>query len=208
MPNRVLLKPGDMLDAEFVTRVRRALTYDQYMDQWRAKNDLTMKGLDKVQRRTRFYSKYNLERQELVERKWEMSAEFRQAVIQVSGPLDLLFITDDWCIDSAYSLPMLKSISEMRDDVSLRILMKDDNLDILDLFLTNGTRSIPKLVGLDFSGEVQFVWGPQPEEIRLIRKQLIDSEAEGRIVSGTTIEWYADEGWIPVDTELTALLSG
>ena len=58
----------------------------------------------------------------------------------------------------------------------------------------------------DGGGEIQFVWGPQPEEIRLIRKKLIDSKAEGSVVSGTTIDWYADNGWLEVEKELTEVL--
>ena len=196
-----------ILEEGVLERARNGLTFERFMQQWRDKNALSMKGLDKVQRRTRFYSKYNLERQERVQSEWQMSPSFEKAVREFEGPLCWLFITDDWCIDSAYSLPLLLEAAEMRDDVTLSILMKDDNLDILDLFLTNGARSIPKLIAIEEDGSVRYAWGPQPEKIRLIRKDLIESGAEGRIVSGTTIDWYADKGWLEVEKELTELFS-
>lgn len=123
-----------------------------------------------------------------------------------SGATTWLFITDDWCVDSAYSLPLIRWGSEQRPDITLRILLKDDHPDIMEQYLTNGKRSIPKFVGLDAEGKDTFVWGPQPEAIRLIRKELMDSGAEGRIVSSTTVDWYAEEGWLEVQSELTEVL--
>jgi len=195
------------LEEGVLDRVRNGLTFEQFMRQWREKNAMSMKGLDKIQRRSRFYSKYNLERQEKVQREWEMSPSFESAVMSFEGPLQWAFITDDWCIDSAYSLPLLLKATQLREDVSLSILMKDENLDILDMFLTRGARSIPKLIAIEDDGSIRYSWGPQPEEIRLIRKDLIDSGAEGRIVSGTTIDWYADDGWLEVEKELTGLFT-
>lgn len=188
-------------------RIREGLSYDAYMAQWEAKNALSMKGLDKIARRTRFYSKYNLERQQRVDQLWSMSDDFRIAVLPAPGPSTWLFITDDWCVDSAYSLPLIRDAVALREDLHLKILLKSDNLDILDQFLTNGARSIPKFIGLGDDNEIQFEWGPQPEEIRLIRKRLMDAEAPGSEVSGTTVEWYADQGWLVVERELTQTLS-
>ena len=188
-------------------RLNNPLSFDQYMSQWRATNSLPLKGLDKIERRYRFYSKYNLERQERVEAEWIPSAAFLEAVDTLDGPLSFYFITDDWCIDSAYSLPLLQWVSNRRSDVRLEIGLKNDNLDVLDQYLTDGARSIPKLIIENHKGEIVAVWGPQPEEIRLIRKNLMDNQAEGSVVSGTTIEWYANSGILEVEKELGQLFS-
>ena len=181
------------------------LSFESYMEQWRTKNALTMKGLDKIQRRTRFYSKYNLERHERVLAEWRPSEAFETAVSNLPGPLLFVFITDDWCVDSAYSLPLLQWVANRRPDMHLSIGLKDENLVILDQFLTDGARSIPKLIILNEASEVLSVWGPQPEEIRLIRKKLMDQQAEGSVVSGTTVEWYAEFGTQAVEKELVQL---
>ena len=183
------------------------LSFDQYMSQWKDTNALPLTGLDKIERRYRFYSKYNLERQERVEQEWRPSPEFVKAVDSMAGPLSFFFITDDWCIDSAYSLPLLHWISSRRSDIRLQIGLKNDNLQVLDQYLTDGARSIPKLIIENQAGETVAVWGPQPEEIRLIRKSLMDNNAEGSVVSGTTIEWYANSGVLEVEKELGQLFS-
>ena len=194
------------LNHEQLNRIVHGLSFEDYMAQWEMKNALPMRGLDPIGRRYRFYSKYNIERQARVDALWEPSQAFIDAVDHAPGPATWLFITDDWCVDSAYSLPLVRWATERRDDLALRILMKDDHLDILDHFLTNGKRSIPKWIGLTETGEVQFSWGPQPEEIRAIRQNLMDSGAEGKIVSSTTVDWYADHGWTYVEKEMIETL--
>jgi hypothetical protein len=196
-----------MLSPEILNTIRHGLTFEEYMTQWRTKNALPMKGLDPVARRTRFYSKYNLERQERVEALWSASKDFNRAVDAAPGPADWLFITDDWCVDSAYSLPLVLWGSSRRSDISLRILLKDEHPEVMDLFLTDGKRSIPKFVGIGQNGQVQFVWGPQPDVIRDIRQELMDKKVEGRIVSSTTVEWYAENGWLEVERELVGVLT-
>ncbi|NQV72543.1 thioredoxin family protein [bacterium] len=188
-------------------RLNNPLSVDQYMSQWRATNSLPLKGLDKIERRYRFYSKYNLERQERVESEWLPSPTFMKEVDGIVGPLTFFFVTDDWCIDSAYSLPLLQWISSRKKDIQLIIGLKNDNLQVLDEYLTDGARSIPKLIIENQAGEIVAVWGPQPEEIRLIRKNLMDNQAEGSVVSGTTIEWYANSGVLEVEKELGQLFS-
>jgi len=192
----------------FPSPLNNPLTFVEYLDEWKAKNALPLKGLDRIGRRYRYYSKYNLERQERVENDWIPSDTFSQAALAIPKGLTFLFITDDWCIDSAYSLPMLQKVASERPDLDLIIGLKDDNLELLDRYLTDGARSIPKLVIFNSDGVELAVWGPQPEAIRLIRKNLIDSKAEGSVVSGTTIEWYAEQGIGEVEKELTHLLSG
>jgi hypothetical protein len=190
------------------TWIQSGISFEEYMSQWKAKNAVSMRGLDRIQRRYRFYSKYNLERQERVDSEWQISTDFKEAVLSASGPSTWLFITDDWCVDSAYSLPLVREAAALRSsDISLHILLKDEAHDVIDQFLTDGKRSIPKFISISDGGEVEFEWGPQPEAIRLIRKDLIDSNAEGSVVSGTTIDWYADSGWLEVEKELTVVFN-
>jgi hypothetical protein len=60
--------------------------------------------------------------------------------------------------------------------IDLKIILRDDNLDIMDQYLTNGGRSIPKLICLDHLKQERFVWGPRPASIQQV---VTDSKAEG-----------------------------
>jgi hypothetical protein len=44
----------------------------------------------------------------------------------------------------------------------MKFVLRDENLELMDLFLTNGGRSIPKLIALDKNNNVLKTWGPRP----------------------------------------------
>lgn len=191
---------SDLLETRLL---RDGLTYDAYMDQWRRKNALPMKGLDKVARRMRYYSIYNLERQERVDSSYIMNTRLHDLIVSgIAGPQTWMFISEDWCVDSAYSLPIIREAVALREDLILRILLRDENPEIMDKYLTDGQKSIPVFVGFDSESRELFKWGPHPQAIHNIREELKASGAEGRIVSQTTVDWYAAEGWLEVEREL------
>ena len=73
-----------------------------------------------------------------------------------------LVITEAWCGDSAQVTPVLNKIAELSPAIDLKFVYRDENPELMDAFLTNGGRSIPKLIALDTNLEVLFTWGPRP----------------------------------------------
>lgn len=73
-------------------------------------------------------------------------------------------ITEAWCGDSAQNLPLIAAIAEASEGkISLSIILRDENPEIIERYLTNGGRSIPKLVAFNENGDELFTWGPRPE---------------------------------------------
>lgn len=72
----------------------------------------------------------------------------------------VLAITEDWCGDAMLNNPILRRIAEAAD-VEVRAVLRDENPDLIDRYLTNGGRSIPVYLLLDDSGEVLSKWGPR-----------------------------------------------
>jgi len=70
-------------------------------------------------------------------------------------------ILESWCADGAQTIPILNKTCETNSNLSLRIVSLDENPDLINLFLTNGTRSIPKLIVLDEDDNVVTTWGPR-----------------------------------------------
>ncbi len=196
-----------MNKAEITGRVLGGLTHDAFMAQWTEKNARPMKGLDKADRRMRYYSIYNFERQGRVDDLYSMRGVLKELIASLPGPQLWMFITDDWCVDSAYSLPIIRDAAALRDDITLRLLIRDENQDLIDQYLTNGNRNIPIFAGFDAGDNQLFRWGPQPAVIRDIRAKLQAAGAEGRVVARTTVDWYADDGWIEVEKELIEMFS-
>lgn len=78
-------------------------------------------------------------------------------------PQTWLVITETWCGDAAQILPVLYKMSEESSVIALKLVYRDEHPELMDAFLTNGGRSIPKLIALNATNEVLFTWGPRPQ---------------------------------------------
>lgn len=81
-------------------------------------------------------------------------------------------LTADWCGDAALCVPILQRMAE-EANVELRYLIRDENLELMDQYLTNGTaRSIPMFIFIDHNGEEARVWGPRSPEVQAMVMEL------------------------------------
>src|SRR5690606_26653866 len=72
-----------------------------------------------------------------------------ERVAALGGPWKLLVLNEDWCGDAVNTVPVVAKLAELTPNLELRILGRDDNPDIMDAHLTNGSRSIPVVIVLD-----------------------------------------------------------
>ncbi|WP_299214583.1 thioredoxin family protein [uncultured Dokdonia sp.] len=96
------------------------------------------------------------------------------------GDVTWLVITESWCGDAAQTMPVMQKIAELSEGIDLKVILRDENLELMDAFLYNGSRSIPKLIAIDnTSGEILGDWGPRPSEAT----QLVNDykEAHGKL---------------------------
>jgi len=84
------------------------------------------------------------------------------AIQQFNNKVTWLVISESWCGDAAHVLPVLKKVADINPNINLRIALRDDNPELMDEFLTNGGRSIPKLIILDEAHNVLDTYGPRP----------------------------------------------
>ena len=76
-----------------------------------------------------------------------------------------LVLTESWCGDAAPTMPVMDKIATLNNRIDLKVLLRDENLELMDLFLTDGARSIPKMIMLDANTfEVLGDWGPRPSK--------------------------------------------
>lgn len=117
-------------------------------------------------------------------------------------------ITEAWCGDSAQSLPIFAKMAEAAAGrVELRIILRDDNLTIMDNYLTNGGRSIPKVVAQHDEADI-FIWGPRPQQGQQLLKDWKENP-NGRSHDDFEQElhtWYAKNRGVDVMSEVMELL--
>ncbi|WP_042143011.1 thioredoxin family protein [Paucisalibacillus sp. EB02] len=96
--------------------------------------------------------------------------------------LRVIVITEDWCGDAMMNTPVLLHLAE-KNDMEVRMILRDSNLELMDQYLTNGkSRSIPIFIFIDERGNEVAKWGPRAEPVQNyvdeIRADLPDKEAE------------------------------
>lgn len=142
------------------------------------------------------YAKLNLQRMQRLEKTAELSPEMKQTLSAVRNDLIWLVITEGWCGDAAQNLPYFEKMEQFCPEISLKLILRDDHPELMDRYLTNGARSIPKLICLEKnSGTELFLWGPRPAELQTLvmemKKNNVSSEEKSLVVQ----KWYnADKG--------------
>jgi len=108
------------------------------------------------------YSKLNDKRMDRLDKTLKTSTETKLFLDELEDNFTFLVIAEGWCGDAAQIVPILNKIAEATPKISLKMVCRDENDDLMDVFLTNGSKSIPKVIVLDNKNEVIDSWGPRP----------------------------------------------
>ncbi len=145
----------------------------------------------------------------------QLIPEMQAFLSKMTQPMTWLTITEGWCGDSSQVVPVFNKIAEYQPLINLRIIYRDEHLDIMDAFLTDEGRSIPKLLVLDEEGNVLGTWGPRPmflhEVVQSAKKDMASMSKEQRKAHYAAIKalvhaQYAVDKTVSTQRELLALL--
>lgn len=123
-----------------------------------------------------YYTKLNLQRMKRLNKTIEVPAALTELLQQKAGAWTWVIITEPWCGDAAQCVPVLEKIAQHDSKIKTAYLLRDEHPTVMDAYLTNGGRSIPKLICLDQDGKEVFTWGPRPAVIQEVMNRL---KAEG-----------------------------
>ncbi|MGJ8745250.1 thioredoxin family protein [Polaribacter sp.] len=121
------------------------------------------------------YSVLNDRRMKRLDKTIKISDETNATLKNIEVPQTWLVLTEGWCGDAAQNVPVIHKIAMLNNNINLKMVLRDENLALMDLFLTNGGRAIPKLIALDKDNNVLFTWGPRPT---VATKMVTDYKAE------------------------------
>ncbi|GAA4077908.1 thioredoxin family protein [Flavobacterium cheonanense] len=154
------------------------------------------------------YTQLNEARLHRLDKTIQVVDEVKTVLQNLSKEYTWLVISESWCGDAAQILPVINKMAEVSNKIDLRIVLRDDNEDLMNLFLTNGTKSIPKLIIIDkATNEVVNDFGPRPKGAKQL---ILDYKAAHGIVDETAkIElqkWYLQDKGISTQKEIMELL--
>ncbi len=147
--------------------IEKALTYTEYL---KLIDDLILEGKttgeDQSESRV-YFGKLNRHRMNRLDKTVVINEELKEKVKSVQRPLIWLIITEGWCGDGAQNIPAIEKIAAENPLIQTRYLLRDENLDLMDQYLTNGGRAIPVLICIDGETfEPMGRWGSRPTEIQ------------------------------------------
>jgi hypothetical protein len=197
-----------MITAEYL---QKSFTYDEYQQysQERFAINKTTGELPEVN--TEFYlhyTKLNLSRTTRVEKKAELTDEIKNILGNIKEPQNWVVLVESWCGDVPHSLPIIHKMTIFQPLITLHILLRDDNLDVMDKYLTNDGRSIPKLIAFDkkFDKEL-FTWGPRPIALQEEIDKLKALETPYPEIAEISQKWYNKDSSQHVQKELLNCLT-
>ena len=109
------------------------------------------------------YTKLNFSRMKRILKTTPISKDVLDTVDCLNDKLTWIVLTESWCGDAAQNLPVFSKIAETNPNINLRILLRDENPELMNHYLTNGSMSIPKLICLDENLNELGTWGPRPK---------------------------------------------
>jgi len=111
------------------------------------------------------YTKLNDRRMRRWDKTIKISKETQQKISEFNQKMTLLIITESWCGDAAHVIPALNKMAELNPNIDVKLVLRDENLELMDMFLTKGGRAIPKVIMIDDeTGAVLSTYGPRPSE--------------------------------------------
>lgn len=155
------------------------------------------------------YTRMCLQRMRRWDKTAKVSAKTADLIQSIQEAQHWLIITEAWCGDGSQSIPFIAKLTELNPLINLRIIMRDENPDIMDAYLTNQARSIPKLVAFSADLKVElFTWGPKPEYL-MNRHMEYKHDAKGKSYKEFLEEihlWYAKNKNHDLEAELFPLI--
>ena len=201
--------PGTERKVE-LSYLQRSITYEAYKQ---LVEDLLAAGKSTGPQQTEAltnYSQLNVQRMHRVEKTIQILPEVREQMLRVSRSQTWLVLTEGWCGDAAQSLPVMKALADLNTTIGMRILLRDENLALMDRYLTNGiSRSIPRLIAVDpATGTELFTWGPRP---MALQETFYGMRSEGLpydVIKEELQRWYNKDKTVAIQRELAALATG
>jgi len=153
------------------------------------------------------YTRLNDRRMKRVNKTTRLQDSLVEKLKSVDQPWIWLVLTEAWCGDAAQNIPVLAQMAQQNDHIDLKLILRDENPEVMDAYLTEGGRSIPKMICLTPTLEEVGTWGPRPEPVQqMVRDFKKEENGDYKIFSEKVQLWYAKDKTMTLQSEMEFLL--
>ncbi|WP_297336952.1 thioredoxin family protein [Algoriphagus sp.] len=185
--------------------VAQAMTYSEYKN---LIDSLFAEGRTTGENQSASYLEYTRMAIQRMKR-WDKTIRIDQQMTELVKKLPpqlWVIITEAWCGDAAQTIPYISKLAELNPTIQLRLILRDENPEIMNQYLTHGARSIPKLIALSPGLQQEyFVWGPKPSYL-MEKQREFKTDPKGKTSKEFVEEvhlWYARDKNLTLGKELS-----
>ncbi len=110
------------------------------------------------------YTMLNDRRMKRWDKTVKVSEKMALKIKQFNKKITWLVLTESWCGDAAHILPVINKVAELNEHIDFKVALRDENDALMNQFLTNGGKSVPKLIMIDHTtNTVVNTFGPRPK---------------------------------------------
>ena len=152
-----------MINEIISTSLENSMSYSEYRD---LVEQLTEQNSTTGEQKTEALANYtalNDRRMKRWDKTIKISEEAKSKIENASKKVTFLVLTESWCGDAAHIMPVINKVAELNENIDYKVVLRDENDELMNQFLTNGGKSIPKLIAIDnTTQEVINTFGPRP----------------------------------------------
>lgn len=152
------------------------------------------------------YTKLNWSRMNRWLKKFVPKEELKSLIAGVKEKQTWIVITEPWCGDAAHSVPQIYHLVKDNANIVLDVQLRDQEPSLIENYLTNGGRSIPKLIIRNELGEDILTWGPRPDALQQLFVAMKDAGKPFEEIKESFQKWYNEDKGNGIQQELRELL--
>lgn len=156
-----------------------------------------------------YYTQLNQQRMDRLDKRAKLSPDWENVLSNLSRSYVMLTITEAWCGDAAQNVPLIDLLAKSSPQITHSLVLRDENPELMDRYLTNGARSIPITAFFDAQTGIELgSWGPRPataQEMVMAYKALPDPKPPYTDMVKDVQLWYAKDRTASAQQELLAL---
>jgi hypothetical protein len=145
----------------------KGISFEEYLEKTETqieKNDTSL--LNEEELHLFEFTKLNLHRMKRVLKTHPIDSILAEKIKNIAEKQYWLLITENWCGDSAQCSPEFYKMSKLNENIELRIVERDLYPEVMDLYLTDGKKSIPILVVFNSEWNQLLKWGSRPKALQ------------------------------------------
>ena len=189
------------------TYIEKSMTFAEYIQ---LIDDLLVEGKTTGENQSEAmfnYGKLNRQRMKRLGNTIKLNESLKEKARSIKEKMIWLIITEGWCGDAAQNIPVIEKIAAENANIETRYVLRDENLELMDAYLTNNARSIPKLICLDAETLEEIgTWGPRAQAAMDYFYQMREQGIEKPQMMENLQRWYLQDDEQSIQKEFETLL--